>query len=63
MSPDYKSNKKHIYKWRQKNAESFRIYNQNVYKWKKIQKNLLEHFIKLMDSLGKSNYFHFLMYL
>ena len=40
-SPNYKSNKKHIYKWRQKNVESFRICNQNVYKWKKIQKIFL----------------------
>ena len=37
-SPNYKSNKKHIYKWRIKNAENFKIYNQNVYIWKKIQK-------------------------
>lgn len=40
-SPNYKTNKKHIYKWRKNNAESFRIYNQNVYKWKKIQKIFL----------------------
>ena len=41
MSSPYKINKKHIYKWREQNKEKFRLLNQKMYAWKKIQRIFL----------------------
>ena len=38
MPPAYEKNKKHIYKWREKNLTRNRAINLKAYHWKRIQK-------------------------